>query len=148
MSRERLTRLRKLERLRELEEERAAMAVRERRRERDLAQDAETEARASLEALAAGKRAPDGHALDLARYANTLALEAAGIDAVHAAVDRRRAAESAQREAVDSHGRAAAATEVVSTRRQRLLDTVRHEEEVRDADRLADLRAAQNGGSR
>lgn len=148
MSRERLTRLRKLERLRELEEERAAMVVRERRRERDRAQEEEAEAQAKLEALAAGKRIAEGPYLDLARYANTLALESAGIEAVLAAAERRRTAEAAQRDAIESHGRAAAATEVVASRRQRLVEAVRHEEEVRDADRLADLRAGRPGGSR
>lgn len=143
MSRERLERLRKLQRLRELEQERAGMLVRERQLQQAQASDEERATRERLEALAAGKRAADGQGLDLARYAQTLALEALGIDALVAAGERRRAADEAQREAIGRHGDAAAATEVAATRRRRVADVLRHEEEVRDMDRLADLRASQ-----
>jgi hypothetical protein len=148
MSRERLERIGKLQRLRELQEAREAMALRERQRESSAAEAEEAAAIRNLHALAAGKSASSAHGLDVERYRATLALEARGIDAVVAAGDARKQADDERQQALDRHALAAAATKVADTRRQRLHTQVCHEEEVRDADRLADLRAAAKGAER
>jgi hypothetical protein len=146
MSRERLDRVGKLQRLRELEEAREAMALRERQRESSEAAAHEAAAELHLRAHAAGKTASTTNGLDIERYRATLALEARSIDAVLAAGETRRHADAARGKALDRHASAAAATKVADSRRQRLEVTERHESEVRDADRLADLRAAAKGG--
>ncbi len=141
MTRGRLARLARLERLRELMQQRAALALRERRREHEDACAAEVEAMAALEVLADGRLIGDGKTLDVGRYFAVLAMESAAFEVLTAASQRRHHAEESEKTAVEALRRAKAETGAVEARQRRLSEQVLREEEVRDADRLADLRA-------
>lgn len=149
MSRERRDLIDRLLRLRRLDEEREAAQLRGHvRAHADARQQAE-EADAAVEALGGWKSRSDArNGLDLDRYRAALALETQALDAVETAQLREREARDALDRAAECHGHAAAATRVSEARHGRLDEQVRRDDEMKDYDRLADLRASTHGNQR
>jgi hypothetical protein len=143
MSRERLALVDRLMRLRKLDEEREAAQLRGHVSAHVAACQRSDQARLALEAIGERKaRSDERRGLDLAGYQAALQYEQVAMREQDAARDEQDRAHDALRSASDRHGMAAAATRVSGARHDRLVQQVRHEDEIKDADRLADLRLA------
>lgn len=146
MSRERLGLIERLLRLRRLDEEREAAQLRGHVRTHDEARQRTQEATEAVEALGRWKSRNDARTgLDLDHYRAALAMETQAIDAVESASLSERQARAALDQVAVSHGRAAAATGVTEARHTRLHEQLMREDEMKDSDRLADLRVATRG---
>jgi hypothetical protein len=146
MSRERLNLIQKLLRLRRLDEEREAAQLRGKVRAHALACDEAEKADEAVKILGQWKSRVDPRlGLDLDRYRAALELETHALSAAETARKQQQDAKQALERVAERHGQAAAATRVSQSRHGRLDEQVRRDEEMKDSDRLADLRAATSG---
>lgn len=146
MSRGSLGLIHRLLRLRRLDEEREAAQLRGQVRAHAEARQQAEAADEAVTALGRWKSRSDARSgLDLDRYRAALALETQALDAAEAARVREQRESDELDRAAERHGHAAAATRVSEARHDRLDQQVRREEEMKDSDRLADLRTAASG---
>lgn len=143
MSRERLDLIQKLLRLRRLDEDREAAELRGHVRAHALACEQTEKAENAVDALGQWKSRTDPRrGLDLGHYLAALELEARALGVAEAARKQQQDARVALDRVAERHGQAAAATRVSEARHGRLDEQVRRDDEMKDSDRLADLRAA------
>jgi hypothetical protein len=141
MSRERLALVDRLLRLRKLDEDREAAQLRGHVTAHSAACQRSDEAQQTLELIGLRKaRSDDSRGLDLDGYVAALQFEQVAMVEREAAADEQRLARDALQAANERHGLAAAATRVSGARHDRLTEQVRRDDEIKDADRLADLR--------
>lgn len=100
----------------------------------------EREARAALDRLDGGRRQAEGQRLDLGRYELSLHAQAAGVDRLVAATQACHRAQADEREAGQALAGARRFEDRLGERVDALASEAMRARELRDLDRLADLR--------